>query len=92
MLEKTCSIFQITISRLPVKVNKICVDAYINDACIIRLKSLALQKLSFPTLHLFCSPYLLPKSTRFLHLFLQVYIVVTKIFQKILSLTFPLPL
>ena len=35
--------------------------------CLIRLKSLALPKLSFLTLRL-CSPYLLPKSTQFLHL------------------------
>ena len=43
MLEKTCSIFQITISKLPVKANKVDVkvdvsklpvkvDVYINDA------------------------------------------------------------
>ena len=35
---------------------------------MIRLKSLALPKISFPTLHLACSPYLSPKSTQFLHL------------------------
>ena len=68
MLEKTCSIFQITISRLPVKAKKIYKSRCLYKLCLIRIKSLAFPKLSFPALHLSCSPYILPKSTQFLHL------------------------
>ena len=62
----------------------------INDTCLIKLKSLTLSKFSFPTQHLYCSPYLLPKSTQFYIYFYNFTQWYLKFFQKILSLTFPL--
>ena len=50
----------------------------------MRFKLLALAKLSFPTLHLSCFPYLLPKSTHFLHLSSLAYY--SHVYDRIASL------
>ena len=50
------------------KLTKSIQSRYLYKWCLIRLKSLALPKMEFRTLHLSCSSYLLPKSTQFLHL------------------------